>query len=93
MTAVDIIPEKVEKINNRISPVQDEYIEKFLNADKDDTKPLNLIATLDAESAYSSADFVVIATPTNYDSQKNFFDTSAVESVIQQVIALSLIHI
>ncbi len=87
VTAVDIIPEKVEKINNRISPVQDEYIEKFLNADKDDTKPLNLIATLDAESAYSSADFVVIATPTNYDSQKNFFDTSAVESVIQQVIA------
>lgn len=86
MTAVDIIPEKVEKINNRISPIQDEYIEKFLNADKDGTKPLNLTATLDAEAAYSSADFVVIAAPTNYDSQKNFFDTSVVESVIQQVI-------
>lgn len=87
VTAVDIIPEKVEKINNRISPIQDEYIEKFLNADKDGTKPLNLTATLDAETAYSSADFVVIAAPTNYDSQKNFFDTSAVEAVIQQVIA------
>lgn len=86
VTAVDIIPEKVEKINNRISPIQDEYIEKFLNADKDGIKPLNLTATLDAEAAYSSADFVVIAAPTNYDSQKNFFDTSAVESVIQQVI-------
>lgn len=86
VTAVDIIPEKVEKINNRISPIQDEYIEKFLNADKDCTKPLNLTATLDAEAAYSAADFVVIAAPTNYDSQKNFFDTSAVESVIQQVI-------
>lgn len=87
VTAVDIIPEKVEKINNRISPIQDEYIEKFLNADKDGTKPLNLTATLDAEAAYTDADFVVIAAPTNYDSQKNFFDTSAVESVIQQVIA------
>lgn len=87
VTAVDIIPEKVEKINNRISPIQDEYIEKFLNADKDGTKPLNLTATLDAESAYSSADFVVIAAPTNYDSQKNFFDTSAVEAVIQTVIS------
>lgn len=86
VTAVDIIPEKVEKINNRISPIQDEYIEKFLNADKDGIKPLNLTATLDAEAAYSSADFVVIAAPTNYDSQKNFLDTSAVESVIQQVI-------
>lgn len=87
VTAVDIIPEKVEKINDRISPIQDEYIEKFLNADKNGTKPLNLMATLDAEVAYSSADFVVIAAPTNYDSQKNFFDTSAVESVIKQVIS------
>ena len=79
--AVDIIPEKVEKINNRISPIQDEYIEKYL-AEKD----LNLTATLDAEAAYKDADFVVIAAPTNYDSKKNFFDTSAVESVIKLVI-------
>lgn len=79
--AVDIIPEKVEKINQRISPIQDEYIEKYLAE-----KELNLIATLDAEAAYKDADFVVIAAPTNYDSKKNFFDTSAVESVIQLVI-------
>ena len=79
--AVDIIPEKVEKINKRISPIQDEYIEKYL-AEKD----LNLTATLDAEAAYKDADFVVIAAPTNYDSKKNFFDTSAVEAVIQLVI-------
>lgn len=75
--AVDIIPEKVEKINNKISPIQDEYIEKYL-AEKD----LNLVATLDAELAYKDADFVIIAAPTNYDSKKNFFDTSAVENVI-----------
>lgn len=79
--AVDIIPEKVEKINKRISPIQDEYIEKYLSE-----KKLNLTATLDAEVAYKDADFVVIATPTNYDSKKNFFDTSAVEAVIQLVI-------
>lgn len=79
--AVDIIPEKVEKINKRISPIQDEYIEKYLTE-----KKLNLTATLDAEAAYSDADFVVIAAPTNYDSKKNFFDTSAVEAVIQLVI-------
>lgn len=79
--AVDIIPEKVEKINKRISPIQDEYIEKYL-----DEKELNLTATLDAEVAYKDADFVVIAAPTNYDSKKNFFDTSAVEAVIQLVI-------
>lgn len=79
--AVDIVPEKVEKINKRISPIQDEYIEKYL-AEKD----LNLEATLDAEYAYSDADFVVIAAPTNYDSKKNFFDTSAVESVIELVL-------
>lgn len=79
--AVDIIPEKVEKINNRISPIQDEYIEKYF-AEKD----LNLTATLDAEAAYKDADFIIIAAPTNYDSQKNFFDTSAVESVIDKVL-------
>ena len=79
--AVDIIPEKVEKINKRISPIQDEYIEKYLKE-----KELNLTATLDAEAAYKDADFIVIAAPTNYDSKKNFFDTSAVEAVIKLVI-------
>ena len=79
--AVDIIPEKVDLINQRKSPIQDEYIEKYL-AEKD----LNLVATLDAEAAYKDADFVVIAAPTNYDSKKNFFDTSAVEAVIKLVI-------
>ena len=79
--AVDIIPEKVDLINRRKSPIQDEYIEKYL-AEKD----LNLTATLDAEAAYKDADFVVIAAPTNYDSKKNFFDTSAVEAVIKLVI-------
>lgn len=79
--AVDIIPEKVEKINKRISPIQDEYIEKYLKE-----KELTLTATLDAEAAYKDADFVVIAAPTNYDSKKNFFDTSAVEAVIKLVI-------
>lgn len=78
---VDIVPEKVEKINRRESPIQDEYIEKYLAE-----KELDLTATLDAEKAYSSADFVVIAAPTNYDSQKNFFDTSAVETVIKLVM-------
>ena len=79
--AVDIIPEKVEKINKRISPIQDDYIEKYFAE-----KELNLTATLDAEAAYKDADFVIIAAPTNYDSQKNFFDTSAVESVIDKVL-------
>ena len=79
--AVDIVPEKVEKINKRISPIQDEYIEKYLKE-----KELNLTATLDAEAAYKDADFVVIAAPTNYDSKKNFFDTSAVEAVIKLVV-------
>lgn len=79
--AVDIIPEKVDLINRRRSPIQDEYIEKYL-AEKD----LNLTATLDAEVAYRNADFVVIAAPTNYDSKKNFFDTSAVEAVIKLVM-------
>ena len=81
VTAVDIIPEKVELINNRKSPIQDEYIEKYLAE-----KELDLTATLDAESAYKDADFVVIAAPTNYDSKKNFFDTSAVEAVIELVM-------
>ena len=81
VVAVDIIPEKVEKINNRISPIQDDYIEKYFAE-----KELNLVATLDAEAAYKDADFVIIAAPTNYDSQKNFFDTSAVESVIDKVL-------
>lgn len=79
--AVDIIPEKVKLINQRKSPIQDEYIEKYLAE-----KELDLVATLDAESAYKDADFVIIAAPTNYDSQKNFFDTSAVESVIRLVM-------
>ncbi len=81
VTAVDIVPEKVEMINNKKSPIQDDYIEKYLAE-----KELDLTATLDAESAYRDADFVVIAAPTNYDSQKNFFDTSAVESVIKLVM-------
>ena len=79
--AVDIVQEKVEKINKKISPIQDEYIEKYLKE-----KQLNLTATLDAETAYKDADFVVIAAPTNYDCKKNFFDTSAVEAVIKLVI-------
>ncbi|MCD7884096.1 MAG: nucleotide sugar dehydrogenase [Lachnospiraceae bacterium] len=82
VTAVDIIPEKVDKINHRQSPIQDEYIEKYL-AEKD----LDLTATLDAEAAYSEADFVIIAAPTNYDTNKNFFDTSAVETVINLVMS------
>ena len=81
VTAVDIIPEKVEMLNKRKSPIQDEYIEKYLAE-----KELDLKATLDAKEAYSDADFVVIAAPTNYDSKKNFFDTSAVEAVIKLVI-------
>jgi len=81
VTAVDIVPEKVELINNKKSPIQDSYIEKYLAE-----KELNLTATLDAKEAYSDADFVVIAAPTNYDSKKNFFDTSAVEAVIKLVI-------
>ena len=79
--AVDIIPEKVEMINQRISPIQDEYIERYFAE-----KELNLTATLDAEAAYKNADFVIVAAPTNYDSKKNFFDTSAVEKVIELVL-------
>lgn len=81
VTAIDIVPEKVEMINNKKSPIQDEYIEKYLAE-----KELNLTATLDAEAAYSDADFVIIAAPTNYDSKKNYFDTSAVESVIELIM-------
>ena len=84
VVAVDVIPEKVEKINSKISPIQDEYIEKYLAE-----KPLNLVATLDGRSAYKDADFVVIAAPTNYDSQKNFFDTSHVEEVIELVLEVN----
>ena len=79
--AIDIIPEKVEMINNRKSPIQDDYIEKYLSE-----KNLDLTATLDAKEAYGNSDFVIIATPTNYDSKKNFFDTSAVETVINLVM-------
>lgn len=82
--AVDIIPEKVKLINDRISPIKDEYIEKYFKE-----KNLNLYATLDCEKAYKDADFVVIATPTNYDPKKNYFDTSAVEDVIKQVIKIN----
>lgn len=84
VTAVDVIPEKVEKINNRISPIQDEYIEKYF-AEKD----LNLTATLDGKSAYKDADFVVIAAPTNYDPVKNFFDTHHIEDVIDMVLEVN----
>lgn len=84
VTAVDVIPEKVEKINNRISPIQDEYIEKYLAE-----KQLDLTATLDGAEAYRDADFVVIAAPTNYDSKKNFFDTSHVEEVIELVLKVN----
>ena len=84
VTAVDVLPEKVDLINQRKSPIQDEYIEKYLAE-----KPLDLTATLDGDAAYGDADFIVIAAPTNYDSQKNYFDTSAVESVIEQVLRVN----
>ena len=84
VTAVDVIAEKVEKINNRVSPIQDDYIEEYLR-----TQPLQLTATLDGEAAYRDADFVVIAAPTNYDSKKNFFDTSHVEEVIDLVLKVN----
>lgn len=89
VTAVDIVPEKVEMINTGKSPIQDEYIEKFLAEGKEGKRQLDLTATLDGETAYKDADFVVIAAPTNYDPQKNFFDCSAVESVIEQVLAVN----
>ncbi len=84
VTAVDVIPEKVEKLNNRISPIQDEYIEKYLAE-----KQLNLVATLDGKAAYKDADFVVIAAPTNYDPVKNYFDTTHVEEVIDLVLEVN----
>ena len=84
VTAVDVIPEKVEKLNNKVSPIQDDYIEKYLAE-----KPLDLVATLDGRLAYADADFVVIAAPTNYDPVKNYFDTSRVEEVIDLVLEVS----
>ena len=84
VTAVDVIPEKVEKLNNKISPIQDDYIEKYLAE-----KPLNLVATLDGKSAYADADYVVIAAPTNYDPVKNYFDTTHVEEVIDLVLEVN----
>ena len=84
VTAVDVIPEKVEKLNNKISPIQDDYIEKYLAE-----KPLNIVATLDGKSAYKDADFVVIAAPTNYDPVKNYFDTTHVEEVIDLVLEVN----
>lgn len=84
VTAVDIVPEKVDKINRKLSPIQDEYIEKYLKE-----KKLDLTATLNGTDAYSTADFIIIAAPTNYDSKKNYFDTSAVESVIESVLSMN----
>ena len=84
VTAVDVVPEKVEKINQRVSPIQDEYIEKFFAE-----KELNLTATLDGAAAYKNADYVIIAAPTNYDPQKNFFDTHHIEDVIDLVLSVN----
>ena len=91
VVAVDVVPEKVEKINKKISPIQDEYIEKYLAGKDADGQPiaLNLVATLDGKAAYKDADFVVIAAPTNYDPKKNFFDTSHVEEVIDLVLQVN----
>ena len=84
VVALDVIPEKIEKINNRISPIQDEYIEKYFNE-----KELNLKATLDYKEAFEGAEFVIISTPTNYDEEKNFFDTSSVEDIIEKVLSMN----
>ena len=89
VTAVDIVPEKVEKLNSYISPIQDEYIERYLTEAKAGTRKLKLHAVLDGTAAYGEADYVIIAVPTNYDPQKNFFDCSAVEAVMEQVLACS----
>lgn len=86
VTAVDIIPEKVEKLNNYISPIQDEYIERYLSEAKAGKRTLNLNATTEAYTAYADADFIIIAAPTNYDPRTNYFDCSAVESVIQLIL-------
>ena len=85
VVALDVIPEKVEKINNRISPIQDEYIEKYFKE-----KNLNLKATLDYKEAFTGAKFIIISTPTNYDSEKNYFDTSSVEDIIKKVISMNI---
>ena len=85
VVALDVIPEKVEKINNRISPIQDEYIEKYFKE-----KELNLKATLDYKEAFENAEFIIISTPTNYDSEKNYFDTSSVEDIIQKVKSMNI---
>ena len=84
VVAVDVVPEKIDLINKKKSPIQDDYIEKYLEEEK-----LNLTATLDADEAYSDTDFIIIATPTNYDSQKNFFDTYSVDSVIKLVMKIN----
>ena len=89
VTAVDIVPEKVEKLNHYISPIQDEYIEKFLEEAKSGERKLLLTATTDAQAAYAESDFVIVATPTNYDVARNYFDTTAVETVIEQVLQSS----
>ena len=89
VTAVDIVPEKVEKLNNYVSPIQDEYIEKYLREAKDGERELHLKATVDGTAAYAEADFVIIAAPTNYDPKTNYFDCSAVESVIKLVLEVS----
>ena len=85
VTAVDIVPEKVEKLNNYISPIQDDYIEKYLEEAKEGKRTLNLKATTDGESAYAEAEFIVVAAPTNYDPKTNYFDCSAVETIIRSV--------
>ena len=85
VVALDVIPEKVEKINNRISPIQDEYIEKYF-----EQKELNLTATLDYKEAFTGAKFIIISTPTNYDSEQNYFDTSSVEDIIKKVISMNI---
>ena len=89
VTAVDVLPEKVQDLNDFKSPIQDEYIEKFLSEAKAGTRKLNLTATLDGPAAYASADIIIIATPTNYDPKKNYFDTSTVENVISSVLAVN----
>lgn len=90
VTAVDILPEKVRQLNDYISPIQDEYIEKYLSEAKQGARELNLKATLDSSEAYRNADYIIVATPTNYDPQKNYFDCSAVESVVNQIKDLTI---
>ena len=92
VVALDIIPEKVRMINSFISPIQDEYIEKFFAEAKNGKRQLNLKATLDYKEAFKNADFVIISTPTNYDEKQNFFDTSSVEDIIEKVLSLDKDH-